>query len=167
MAPMHAIAEATPTLTAAPLWERTRAVFARAAAATGGATAIAAIAVLPDTLRRPIVRWLLLLEHVVRKLLFAEAAQLPPPAPERGPRVETIVLGQHRPPWMPQPSPGWSAAPPATPARPQAARPNLQTARARSRQSGFLARTLLVRAAARSTPRAGSPSPAHPRALGP
>jgi hypothetical protein len=133
MAPMHAIAATSSTLTAAP--QRTRAVFARAAAATGGAAAIAAIVVLPDTLRRPIVRWLLLLEHVVRKLLFAEAAELPAPAPERGPRMETIVLPQHRPPWMPQSSPGWSAglqarmAPPAQCA-PGGARSNLQRARA-------------------------------------
>lgn len=50
-------------------------MYARACAATGGATAIAAITLMTGALRREIVRWLDSLEHVTRKLLLAEAAR--------------------------------------------------------------------------------------------
>jgi hypothetical protein len=59
-----------------PLWTRVRAMFARAVAALGDAAAIAALDILPRPLRRQIVAWLCPLEHIVRKLLLAEAAQL-------------------------------------------------------------------------------------------
>ncbi|MGQ0532965.1 MAG: hypothetical protein ACT4OF_09800 [Caulobacteraceae bacterium] len=74
---------ATPTLAAAPFWERTRASFARAVAAIGAPAVIAAITALTPALRRDIVGWIASLEHIVRKLLFVEAAELkraqPPP----------------------------------------------------------------------------------------
>lgn len=62
--------------TTEPLWTRARAMFARAVAAVGDAQAIARIAALTRTLRREIGRWLSPLEHIVRKLLLAEAAEL-------------------------------------------------------------------------------------------
>lgn len=58
------------------LWQRTRASFARAIAAIGTPAAIAALAVLTKGLRRAIVGRVLRLEHLVRKLLLAEAAEL-------------------------------------------------------------------------------------------
>lgn len=64
------------SLTAENLWTRARAMFARALAALGDPAAIAAIATLPSALRRRIVAWLAPLEHIVRKLLLAEAAQM-------------------------------------------------------------------------------------------
>ena len=76
----------TPSLTTAPLWARTRAMFARAVAATGGAAAIAAIALLTEAARRAVIRWLAPLEHAARKLLLVEAAALAatPPQPNDG-----------------------------------------------------------------------------------
>jgi hypothetical protein len=59
-----------------PLWRRARAMFARAVAAMGRAADIAVLAHLPRDLRRRIVAWLAPLEHIVRKLLLAEAAAL-------------------------------------------------------------------------------------------
>ena len=68
------VIDATTNLT--PLWQRLRASFARAAAATGGAARIAAHTALAHALRREIHGWVALLEHLVRKLLFAEAGRL-------------------------------------------------------------------------------------------
>jgi hypothetical protein len=90
MARMNVIAE-TARLTEAPLWERARAMFARAVAAIGQPAAIAAVAALPSELRGRIVGWLLLIETIVRKLLLAEAAALPRPK-ENGPRLVEIPL---------------------------------------------------------------------------
>ena len=73
---MHSI-DPPPDLT--PLWTRVRTVFARAADALGGAASIAAHTALAPKLRREIVGWIALLEHLVRKLLFAEAARVAPP----------------------------------------------------------------------------------------
>jgi hypothetical protein len=99
MAPMNANAEPSPTLTAPPLWERARAMFGRALAAIGDPAAIAAIALLTHALRRDIIRRLAPLEHVVRKLLLAEAAALHRQAQDaaraaaaRGPRMQIIEL---------------------------------------------------------------------------
>jgi hypothetical protein len=75
MAPMNAITEPA-TLTAEPLWRRTRAMFERAVAAIGLPAAIAASIVLAPWRRSVIVRWLAPLEHIVRKLLLAEAGEL-------------------------------------------------------------------------------------------
>ena len=68
------------------LWTRARAMFARAAAMFGPAgdgdaalsfvAHIASLVCLPPGLRRQIIAWLAPLEHVVRKLLLAEAAAL-------------------------------------------------------------------------------------------
>jgi hypothetical protein len=95
---MNAIAN-PPTLTNAPLWQRTHAMFARAIAAVGAPSAIAAIGLLTRSLRRDIVRWLVPLEHIVRKLLLAEAAELHRKAQAelraaaaRGPRMQVIEL---------------------------------------------------------------------------
>lgn len=79
----------------APLWARTRAMFARATAAVGSAAAIAALEALPPKLRLVIVRWLYPLENIVRKLLLAEAGALQraPKPRDKGPRVVTIALG--------------------------------------------------------------------------
>jgi hypothetical protein len=78
------------------LWARVRAMFARAADELGGPATIAALAApmrpLNRGLRRSIVRWLVRLEHIVRKLLFAEAARLPPAA-DAG--VGAIALSAH------------------------------------------------------------------------
>lgn len=60
----------------APLWQRTRASFARAIEAIGAPVMIAAIRVLTRKLRREIVSRILRLEHLVRKLLLAEATEL-------------------------------------------------------------------------------------------
>lgn len=65
-----------PSLTANPLWTRARAMFARALAALGAISAIAARRTLTPEVRRQIVAWLAPLEHIVRKLLLAEAAPL-------------------------------------------------------------------------------------------
>lgn len=65
-----------PSLTANPLWTRARAMFARALAVLGAISAIAARRTLTPEVRRQIVAWLAPLEHIVRKLLLAEAAAL-------------------------------------------------------------------------------------------
>ncbi|HYD89121.1 MAG TPA: hypothetical protein VEA80_16710 [Vitreimonas sp.] len=78
---MNVIADPT---NLAPLWARVRAIFARAAGALGGAATIAAHTTLARRRRREIVGWIALLEHLVRKLLFAEAARVPrEPEPSR------------------------------------------------------------------------------------
>jgi hypothetical protein len=90
---MNAIA--SPPLTAEPLWIRARAMFARAVAAIGAPAAIAAITLIGQTLRRDIIAWLCPLEHVVRKLLLAEAAELHRAELARiarAPRIERIPL---------------------------------------------------------------------------
>jgi hypothetical protein len=66
----------TQTLIAEPLWQRTRASFSRAIDAIGTPAMIVAIATLTRDLRRAIVGRLFRLEHIVRKLLLAEAAEL-------------------------------------------------------------------------------------------
>lgn len=84
------------SLIAEPLWQRTRASFARAIAAIGAPAAIAALTLLSRDLRRAIVGRLLRLEHFVRKLLLAEAAALHRAERARAakrPRVVTIELG--------------------------------------------------------------------------
>jgi hypothetical protein len=58
------------------LWERARASYARAVAAIGEPAAVAALAALSRDLRRIIIGWVARLEHVVRKLLLAEAGRL-------------------------------------------------------------------------------------------
>lgn len=73
MAPMTDAADPSPFIT--PLWERARAMLARVLAVFGGSAAIAAIALLTPRLRRDIVARIAPLEHVVRKLLFVEAAK--------------------------------------------------------------------------------------------
>jgi len=73
MARMTAFAKPSAT---APLWTRARAMYARALAAIGDAASIAMRAALPKSLRRQIIAWLCPLEHVVRKLLLAEAAEI-------------------------------------------------------------------------------------------
>ncbi|MGQ0532199.1 MAG: hypothetical protein ACT4OF_05845 [Caulobacteraceae bacterium] len=98
---MNAIAEPT-TLT--PLWERTRAMFARAVAAIGAPAAIAAHALIANTLRRDIVGWLCLIENIVRKLLLAEAAELKKAElarVEHGPRLVQIPLTGMAQHWSP------------------------------------------------------------------
>jgi hypothetical protein len=67
---------ASPSLIADPLWRRARAMFARALAAIGDIAIIAALKTLAPDVRRQIVAWLAPLEHIVRKLLLAEAAAL-------------------------------------------------------------------------------------------
>ena len=62
--------------TANPIWIRARAMFARAVAMLGDAAALASIPLLSRALRRDILAWIAPLEHVVRKLLLAEAAEL-------------------------------------------------------------------------------------------
>ena len=64
-------------LTIPELWARTRAMFTRAIAAVGPLPQLAAIIQLTPSLRRGAVRWIALLEHIVRKLLLAEASKLP------------------------------------------------------------------------------------------
>ena len=98
-------------LIAEPLWIRARAMYARAVAAIGAPAAIAAIALLGKMLRRDIVAWLCPLEHVVRKLLLAEAAELHRAELARiarAPRIERIPLRGMAMHWQ-----GGSARPPA------------------------------------------------------
>ena len=64
-------------LTVPELWTRTHAMFTRAIAAIGPLPQLAAIAQLTPSFRRSAVRWIALLEHIVRKLLLAEASKLP------------------------------------------------------------------------------------------
>jgi len=64
------------TLTAEPLWRRARESFARAVDSFGAPVVIAVLRRLTRPLRRAIVARLCLLEHVVRKLLLAEAAAI-------------------------------------------------------------------------------------------
>lgn len=59
-----------------PLWRRARAMFERAQKAVGAPASIAAITDFSTHLRRCVLTWLALMEHVVRKLLFADAARL-------------------------------------------------------------------------------------------
>jgi hypothetical protein len=73
---MTAMSAIAAPLIAEPLWARARAMFARAVVAIGDAAAIAILQQLPRPLRRRIVAWLAPLEHIVRKLLLAEAAAL-------------------------------------------------------------------------------------------
>ncbi len=81
-----------PNPATAPLWERTRAMFARAAAAVGAPAVIAALTLLPDAARAEIMRWLLLLESIVRKLLLADAGSLSQPPKQLSPRLIDIPL---------------------------------------------------------------------------
>jgi hypothetical protein len=88
-----------PTLTNAPLWQRAQAMFSRAIAAVGAPAAIAAIGLMTRSLRRDMVRWLAPLEHIVRKLLLAEAAELHRKAQAdlraaaaRAPRMQIVEL---------------------------------------------------------------------------
>ncbi len=105
-----------PTLTA--LWERTRAMFARAIATVGSTAAIAAITLLSRTTRRDIVHWLAPLEHIVRKLLLAEATELRRAelaAEARGPRIEVVPLTPRRwsgPADVATAKPGWATCAP-------------------------------------------------------
>jgi hypothetical protein len=95
---------ATTSLIAEPLWQRTRASFARAVAAIGAPAMIAAITLLTRDLRRAIVGRLLRLEHITRKLLLAEAAELHRIERERaakGPRVERVPLRGMAMHWRP------------------------------------------------------------------
>lgn len=101
---MQAIAEPT-SLTTLPLWERTRAMFARAVAAIGAPAAIAAIALITRALRRDIVGWLCPLESIARKLLLAEAAELKRTElarAEHGPRLVQIPLAGMAQNWSPE-----------------------------------------------------------------
>ena len=68
-----------PQLPDDPLWTRVRAMFARAMVALGGIVAVAAHATLPRKLRRQVIDWLCPLEHIVRKLLLAQALREPAP----------------------------------------------------------------------------------------
>lgn len=82
-------------LIAEPLWQRTRASLARAIEAIGAPAMIAAISVLTRALRRAIAGRILRLEHLVRKLLLAEAAELHRIELERAKRrvrIERIAL---------------------------------------------------------------------------
>ena len=93
-----------PTLIAEPLWQRARASFARAVAAVGAPAMIAAITLLTRDLRRAIVGRLLRLEHVARKLLLAEAAELHRIERERAaraPRIERVPLRGMAMHWRP------------------------------------------------------------------
>lgn len=69
-------AAATPELTAVPLWDRARAKFARALKALGSLAVLAALTRLPRAARRTVLGLLCPIEHIVRKLLIAEAAVL-------------------------------------------------------------------------------------------
>jgi hypothetical protein len=95
---------AAPPLIAEPLWQRTRASFARAIEAIGTPTAIAALTLLTRDLRRAIAGRILRLEHLVRKLLLAEATELHRAELERAKRrvrIERVPLrgiAQH---WRP------------------------------------------------------------------
>lgn len=66
----------TSSLIAEPLWQRTRASFARAIEAIGAPATIAALTLLTRSLCRVITGRILRLEHLVRKLLLAEATEL-------------------------------------------------------------------------------------------
>jgi len=81
------------SLIAEPLWIRARASFARAIEAVGAPAVIAAMASLSQHLRRAISERLLRLEHIARKLLLAEAAEIHRAEQERAKRtikIETI-----------------------------------------------------------------------------
>jgi hypothetical protein len=117
---MNAIA-APPRLAESPLWTRARAMLARAAAALGAPVAIAAIKLLTKTLRRDILAWLCPLEHVARKLLFAEACEFrraeTAAAKACGPRMEVVQLpclglAQHWTPYAQRPQESRRAAAP-------------------------------------------------------
>jgi hypothetical protein len=85
----------TSSLIAEPLWQRTRASFARAIEAIGAPAMIAAISVLTRDLRRTIIGRIFRLEHLVRKLLLAEATELHRAEVARarkGPRLATVQL---------------------------------------------------------------------------
>jgi hypothetical protein len=93
------------TLIAEPLWQRARASFARAVAAVGAPAMVAAITLLTRDLRRAIVGRLLRLEHIARKLLLAEAAELHRIERERAaraPRIERVPLRGVAMHWRPQ-----------------------------------------------------------------
>jgi hypothetical protein len=86
-------------------------MFARAVAMVGDAAAIASLALVTPTLRRVIVAWLAPLEHVVRKLLLAEAAaliQAERAAAKRGVRLVHVPLRG-----LARHAPSGSARPPA------------------------------------------------------
>jgi hypothetical protein len=94
------------------LWARTRAMFARACAAIGEPAAIAANAALNKGLRRRIIAWLAPLEHIVRKLLIAEACALhciAREAEKRRVRVELVPLRGLAMHWHPQHTPSPSS----------------------------------------------------------
>ncbi len=80
-----------PSLTQTALWSRARASFARAGEAIGAPAAIAASESLTPTLRRAITGWVCRLEHVVRRLLFVEAAVLSP-SPRGGAKLQRLQV---------------------------------------------------------------------------
>jgi hypothetical protein len=105
-----------------PLWARARAMFARAVAAIGAPAAIALLTSLPADLRRQIIAWLCPLEHVVRKLLLAEAAEIQgAQRPSAGPRLVRVQASQK---WSARPLPRYSSNGPEKSA-PGGARSNL------------------------------------------
>ncbi|MGQ0532009.1 MAG: hypothetical protein ACT4OF_04855 [Caulobacteraceae bacterium] len=129
-----------------PLWTRTRAMFARAQTATGGAAKIAAVALMTLAMRKEIVGCIARLENIVRKLLFAEAARLAPPPCARGPRLVQIPLRGMAQHYSPAASQNRSAGPRArtcanlaSNCAPDGARSNFEPSRDRS--AGLLART--------------------------
>jgi hypothetical protein len=110
-----------------PIWTRARAMFARAAAAIGAPAAIALLTSLPPDLRRQIIAWLAPLEHVVRKLLLAEAAELHRAEGMRAARGPRLVMVQASQKWSARPLPRYSSNVPEKSA-PAGARSNLDLA---------------------------------------
>jgi len=79
----------------AALWRRTRAMFVRASVIIGAVEALAALSALTRVRRREIAGWLALIESVVRKLIFAEAAAIgceDETRRSRGPALEIVAL---------------------------------------------------------------------------
>jgi hypothetical protein len=79
------------------LWTRARASFARAVDAIGAPAAIAAITLLTHAMRRTIAGYVLRLEHVVRRVLLAEAAQIQRAQASRRELAVAAILDRRRP----------------------------------------------------------------------
>jgi hypothetical protein len=84
--------DTVPLPNTAPLWDRLRATFARVIAAIGAPAAIAVMTLTSRKARLDILRQLVMLENLVRKMLFADAAALPPPEAPRGPQLIRVPL---------------------------------------------------------------------------
>jgi len=119
---MNAIADHPQSaLAAEPIWRRMRASFQRAVAEIGAPAVIAALSTLTRKLRRTIAERILRLEHLVRKLLLAEAVAIRRTTP-----ALCVAADAHKAPLT---TSSFTAATPSARAQPDLTQPDTWSAR--------------------------------------